>query len=71
MCYVDGSWDQEGKAGIGAYLLKNGVLISWLSKGVLADTPAQAEAKAVLQRIEILQSVDEQGLLLSDSQEIV
>lgn len=44
MCYVDGSWDQEGRAGIGVYLTQNGMLLQWLSKSVRALNSTQAEA---------------------------
>lgn len=48
-CFVDGSWDQDGRAGVGLCLLHNGEVAHWISKLVQAVNPAHAEAKAVLE----------------------
>ena len=29
-CFVDGSWSELGKAGIGIYLTKDGEVIEWM-----------------------------------------
>ncbi|KAF3320911.1 hypothetical protein FCM35_KLT15045 [Carex littledalei] len=69
--YVDGSWDQAGGAGIGVYLLQNGSLVRWISKGVRASTSDQAEALAVLEGLQILHLAIGEGRVLSDSTDIV
>lgn len=72
VCYVDGSWSDDGRAGVGLYLTKQGVPIRWVSKMVQAINPAQAEARAVLEACILLQQLDcQQGMILSDSAETV
>lgn len=70
VCYVDGSWSDDGRAGVGLYLTKQGVPIRWVSKVVQAINPAQAEARAVLEACILLQQLDcQQDMILSDSAE--
>lgn len=72
MCYVDRSWDQEGRAGIGVYLTQNGMLLQWLSKLVRALNSTQAEAMAVLEGARMLKELTGgEGFILSDSMDIV
>lgn len=71
-CYVDGSWSQDGLAGIRAYILVGGKVVQWTSKRVQAMNSAHAEAIAVLHGYKMLLSVaTEWAYLFSDSLEIV
>lgn len=60
---MDGSWDEEGKTGIGT-------AISWESKPVQAINATHAEAQAVLHSFRSLaQLTGEGGVVYSDSLE--
>lgn len=48
-CFVDGSWDQFGEAGLGPIMLKNSTVVQWESRPVRTVNATQAEAQAILQ----------------------
>lgn len=48
-CYVDGSWADNGYAGVGVVLVQGEDVVCWKSKMVEAMNPFQAEARAVLE----------------------
>lgn len=71
-CYVDGSWDQNGKAGMGLCLFQQGNVVAWSSKPIPAISPSKAEAMAVLDGVRLLtQQGNRQGVVMSDSKETV
>lgn len=70
--YVDGSWSDDGKAGVGLYLTIGGEPARWVSKMVRAINSAQTEARGVLEAFLLLQQLNLQGgLIFSDSKETV
>lgn len=71
-CFVDGAWEQGGKAGIGVYLKQNGVVVHWISKSIQVVNPAQAEARAVVEGYKVLlHKANGVGTVFSDSKETV
>lgn len=71
-CYVDGSRAQDGKAGIGVYLLYRGKAVYWSSKAVSTVNPAQVEAKALLEGYSVLvKKAGGVGAVFSDSKDLV
>lgn len=72
ICYVDGSWEMDGAAGIGVCLMQHGQIILWISRTIQAVNPAQAEARAVLEGLNVLTEMGyREGTVYSDSKEIV
>lgn len=71
-CFVDGSWSDGGRAGIGLHLVLNGKSVEWVSQGVSAVNATQAEAKAVLEGCKLLlKHTNGVGIVLSDSIEVI
>ncbi|KAF3320887.1 hypothetical protein FCM35_KLT15021 [Carex littledalei] len=71
-CFVDGSWSEDGRAGVGVYLTRQGVGIKWLSKSVQALGSSQAEARGVLEAYILMQKLQcNHGIVYSDSLETV
>lgn len=73
-CYVDGSWDDNGMAGVGVILTRQrqGSPVRWISKSVKAMGAAQAEAMGVLETYKLmLQGSCKKGCVFSDSLETV
>lgn len=71
-CYVDGSWDEQGKAGVGVCIMIHGEVVFWMSKAIQALSPAQAEARAVLEGLKAMGDMAlEEGRLFTDSLETV
>lgn len=71
-CYVDGSWSENGAAGIGIILVQRGRIIYWASRRVTAISPSQVEAIAVLHGYKLMQdSGCREGVIFSDSLEVV
>lgn len=72
VCYVDGSWSENGAARIGIYLTKQGCGIKWVCKSVRALGPGQAEARGVMEAYKFMQNLQcDHGVVYSDSIETV
>ncbi|KAF3321915.1 RNase H [Carex littledalei] len=72
ICFVDGSWVGEEEAGVGVYLVKEGVVVEWVSKHVLAANPCHAEAQAFLEGCQMFtRHGNGEGTVMSDSKEII
>lgn len=71
-CYADGSWSEDGRAGVGLYLTRHGIGIKWLFKSIQALGPTQAEARGVLEAYKLMQNLRcTHGTVYSDCLEIV
>lgn len=71
-CFVDGSWDPSGTAGIGICLMEEDRVIGWVSKAIQALGPTQAEARAVLEGIRAINTLENtSGAIYTDSLETV
>lgn len=69
-CYVDGSWDERGAAGVGIYIVQGDAVVYWISKAIQALSPGQAEAAAVVEGLKAMQGFNiREGVLFTDSQE--
>lgn len=68
--WMHGSWDEQGKAGVGVCIMINGEVVFWMSKAIQALSSAQAEARAVLEGLKAMRDMAlEEGRLFTDSQE--
>lgn len=68
VCYVDGSWDDNGRAGVGVILIREGSVVRWISKSVNGMGAAQAEAMSVLEAYQLMQQYScQKGCVFSDS----
>lgn len=71
-CFVDGSWSDNGLAGVGIFLTYKGVPVKCVANCVQALSPAHAEAIAVLQGYQLMIDCGcKEGVVLSDSKEVV
>lgn len=71
-CYVDGSWSQDGLAGVGIYITFRGSLVKWCSKRVRVLSSTHAEAKAVLLGCQLMRQYQHKGgQILSGCSEVV
>ncbi|KAF3323618.1 hypothetical protein FCM35_KLT12349 [Carex littledalei] len=72
VCYVDGSWSQDGLAGVGLCLVQDRKVIAWVSKKVVSDTPSQSEAVAILEGYKLLSlKAGQMDTVFSDSKGLV
>ncbi|KAF3328804.1 hypothetical protein FCM35_KLT05882 [Carex littledalei] len=72
VCFVNGSWSEDDRAGVGMLLTYREQGVKWVARSVQARSPAQAEAIAVLHGYRLMQDWGcHTGVVFSDSKEVV